>query len=213
MFARKLIIVLTILFSCSCVFLLSAHSEAVSVKEQAAKAAKIATYLKLRLDYSKSAEYNPYDQDLRGIIGEYDKLMAQGKFTEAIEKAKEGLQKDKYNIQLLVSLASTYRRMGDIKNADAFREEWTGLADSIFISGDGKTAETAFIVISVAEEYAVLGILGLDCVGQKHVIVKDVNFDILEVQDKKSGRKFDLYFNIDIPFKWLAKSMGSDIQN
>lgn len=210
MFVNKTIIILAILFSCSYVFLGNIYGENPFAQGQTANSdAAIAEYLKLRLDYSKSPEYNPYSTEVHDIMGECYKLMDGGKFKEAIEKAKAGLEKDKYNIQLLIGLASAYRKTGDIENADKFRKLWVGLISSILASGDGKTAAGAFKVISVDEEYAVLEVLNLRRTRQKHVVIDGINFDILEVKKEETGIKFDLYFDIDIPFKWLAKSMGT----
>lgn len=172
-------------------------------------AKEITKYLNLRMDYSKSLEYNPYNSEMRGIMGKCNKLMDEDKFNEAIEEAKAGLKMDKYNIQLLVCLASAYRKIGDIENADNYRKLWTGLASSILAGGDGKSEKSAFTVISVDEEYAVLDVLGLRRVKQRLVTIDDKNFDILEVKGRDTDKTFELYFNIDIPFKWLAKKLES----
>jgi tetratricopeptide (TPR) repeat protein len=207
---NKIIIILTILFSCNYVFLENIYGENPSTQKQAVSStAASAEYLKLRLDYSKSPEYNPYNIEVHDIMEECYKLMDEGKSKEAIEKAKIGLQKDKYNIQLLIVLASAYRKVGDIENADKYRKLWVGLMNSILTSGDGKSAKSAFAVISVDEEYAALEVLQLIRISQRYVVIDGANFDILEVKKEKTDGKFDLYFNINIPFNWLSKSVSS----
>lgn len=205
---RKTIIILAVLCSCNYVFLRNIDVQHSFAAEQAANsAATIAEYLKLRSDYSNSPEYNPYNSEVRGIMEECGKLIGEGNFKEAIEKAKIGLEKDKYNIQLLMCSASAYIKIGDIENADKYRKLWIGLMDSILASADGTSAERAFTVISVDEEYAVLEVLKLRRTSQRHVVIDGRNFDILEVKKEEADNGFDLYFNIDIPFKWLAKSV------
>jgi hypothetical protein len=153
------------------------------------------------------SEYNPYASDLHEIINECDKLIDAGKFNEAVEKAKIGLKKDKYNIQLLVRLADVYGKVGDVESADKYRKLWSGLVSSILAAGDGKSAGSAFTVISIGEEYAVLQVLKLKPAGQKHAVIDDVNFDVFKVKKEGSGTEFNLYFNTDIPFKWLERSL------
>jgi len=208
---NKIIVILAILFSCNYVFLENIYGENPSAKKPAADStASSAEYLKLRLDYSKSPEYNPYSPDVHAIMGECYRLMNEGKLKEAIEKGKLGLERDKYNIQLLIALASAYRKTGDTENADKFRKLWVGLVNSILTSGDGKSTKAAIKVISVDEEYAVLEVLNLRRTRQKHVVVDGSNFDVLEVKKEETGIKFDLFFNIDIPFKWLGQKYGTD---
>jgi hypothetical protein len=77
------------------------------------------------------------------------------------------------------------------------------LMDSILSSGDGRDFATAFRVISVDEEYAVLRIMRIERVTQSLVERDDSQFDILSVKDPDSGKEFQLYFNIDLPMKWL----------
>jgi len=205
----KIILILTIFFSCNYIFFEDIYAGNPSTQAQAADTSKIAEYLNLRLDYSKSPQYNPYDTEVHNITEACDKLMGEGKFKEAIDKAKIGLEKDRYNIHLLVCLASAYRKIGDIENADKYRKLWVGLISSILASGDGKSAKSAFVVISVDEEYAVLEVLNLRRTIQRHVVIDGANFDILEVEKQAPASKFDLYFNIDIPFKWLSQKYGA----
>jgi hypothetical protein len=167
--------------------------------------AQAAEYLKLRLDYSKTAEYNPYDSEVSEIRKECYKLMDAGKYKEAIEKAESGLKKDKYNIFLTIALSAAYRKNQDTENADRYRKLWVGLVSSILTSGDGKSAGTAFKVISVDEEYAVLAVLDLIRTKQRLVNIENSNYDVLQVKNEQTGKEFELYFNVDIPFSWLLE--------
>ena len=51
--------------------------------------------------------------------------------------------------------------LGDLSAADHHKYWFRGLIDSILSSGDGKSPETAYITISVGEEYDLLSALGL----------------------------------------------------
>jgi hypothetical protein len=76
-----------------------------------------------------------------------------------------------------------------------------GLLKSILDSGDGKSAATAYVVISVDEEYIVLQVLGLRPSGQSVVHLDGHSYDVLETKKRDSGTGVKLYFNVDIPFR------------
>jgi hypothetical protein len=76
-----------------------------------------------------------------------------------------------------------------------------GLLRSIMDSGDGKSAETAYVVISVHEEYIVLQVLGLRPGGQSVLHKDGHSYDLLEPSDAEGNSTVKLYFNVDIPFK------------
>ena len=76
-----------------------------------------------------------------------------------------------------------------------------GLLKSILDSGDGKSAATAYVVISVHEEYIVLQVLGLRPSGQSVVNLDGHSYDVLETKKPDSGASVKLFFNVDIPFK------------
>jgi len=76
-----------------------------------------------------------------------------------------------------------------------------GLLKSILGSGDGKSAATAYVVISVHEEYIVLQVLGLRPSGQSVVNLDGHSYDVLETKKQDSGAGVKLYFNVDIPFR------------
>ena len=161
-----------------------------------------------RLAYAASAEYNPYEtkaSDCRKNAGE---LLKKGDFAGAIAEARKGLESSKYDIGLLVVLATAYRGAGDIPNADKTRRQWISLVDSILRSGDGRDFATAYQVITVAEEYAVLGVLGMEVTNQSLVGHGGSEFDKMQVKDRKSGDELTLYFNVDLPMRWLNRQFS-----
>lgn len=161
-----------------------------------------------RLAYAASAEYNPYEMDSRVFRKSADAFLAKDNFAQAITEAQKGLAVSKYNIQLLMILASAYRAAGDMPNADKTRAQWMGLVDSILLSGDGRDFASAFKVISVDEEYSVLRILKLEVVSQTLRGHEGSEFDAMLVKDPKSGNELTLFFNIDLPRKWLNKQFS-----
>jgi hypothetical protein len=163
----------------------------------------------LRLAYAASAEYNPYDTKISDIRKAASDFYDQKKFPEAIAEVQKGLARSKYNIDLLIILATCYRTLGDVANADKSRELWMSLMDSVLRSGDGLGYATAFKVISVDEEYSLLGVLQLEVINQSLESHDGSQFDVMRVKSGKSDQEFVLYFNVDLPKKWLDRQLAA----
>ncbi|HSS75752.1 MAG TPA: DUF4919 domain-containing protein [Thermoanaerobaculia bacterium] len=89
-------------------------------------------------------------------------------------------------------------KLGDASRSAHHRYVEKGILDSILRSGDGKTSETAYKVIFVSEEYALLRSLGLETQQQDLVDREDGHsFDVLTVSNPKSKAVFKVWFGID----------------
>jgi len=170
------------------------------------RAARAEVYLKIRLQYAESTDYNPYASGLYEIRRKSNELLDKGDFEGAIQEAAKGLAIDRLNIRLLMTQAAAYRAKGDLQKANETRQTWTSLIDSIISHGDGKSFETAFQVISTEEEYAVMIVaFGLDRGEQGLFEYNGSYFDVFTVQSGESGDESKLFFNVDIPFRWLLQ--------
>lgn len=177
------------------------------------RALRADAHRKLRLAYAASAAYNPYASQVGESRKRSSELLDKEDFAGAIVEAAKGLEHDRYNIQLLMTRAAAYRAAGDIAQADETRGRWMALMDSILESGDGRSFETAFQVISVDEEYAVLRIFRLEMENQRLIDHEGHQYDVLEARAPKSGDTLTIYFNIDLPKQWLDKRLrGADAE-
>jgi hypothetical protein len=79
-----------------------------------------------------------------------------------------------------------------------------GLVNSVLESGDGRTSETAYVVISVPEEYAVLRTLRIQPTGQQMLLGGGI--DAISVEDE--GGRSTVYFNPSAHFRRLAREFG-----
>lgn len=165
-----------------------------------------------RMAYAASAEYNPYDTKISDIRRAAVEFQNEKKFPEAIAEAQKGLARSKYNIDLLIILATCYRTLGDVVNADKSRELWMSLMDSVLRSGDGHDYATAFKVISVDEEYSLLRVLQLEVTNQSLESHDGSQFDVMSVKSAKSGQEYVLYFNVDLPKKWLERQLAVPVK-
>ena len=102
-------------------------------------------------------------------------------------------------------IAVAYRESGNTEKFDFHKAVYLGLVNSILDSGDGKSAKTAYIVIDVAEEYALLRALGLDRGSQALRTEGGHKYDLLTVTDPKNNDKKEIWFNIDAVWKGYEK--------
>lgn len=162
-----------------------------------------ADFTALRLAVTKEPGYDPYAKSDDSVKEMYDFL--DFKNTKALlAKSKEELDKDYLDVETHFVTSSAHEIDGDGKRAGFHLDFARKLLDSIQSSGDGKSAATAYKVISINEEYALIKYLGLKPVDQATVEENEVMYDVINVIDPISGEQNKLYFNIDIPYDWLS---------
>jgi hypothetical protein len=154
-------------------------------------------YRMLRIAYSASKDASPYGSD-RTARAVMNKAISEKRYKDAIKSAEEILKTDYVNPFAHMAKAVAHRELGETDKYEFHKAVYLGLLNSILASGDGKTFDTAYVVISTEEEYAVMQALGFAVVGQSLQRDKDHTFDVLHGTDSKTGNKIDVYFNIDI---------------
>ncbi|HZT60642.1 MAG TPA: DUF4919 domain-containing protein [Pyrinomonadaceae bacterium] len=167
---------------------------------------KTVDFKELRMAYADSSHYSPYGGD-----GDAQKAMFAAlndeKWDEALKQSAKILEENYVDINAHVVADIANRSKGDTEKADFHNFVAKGLIHSITDSGDGKSTDKAFVVISTDEEYTLLNLLGLRPTGQALIKEKGHSFDKLNAVDPKTNDKYEFYFNIDKPFGWLGNSL------
>jgi len=156
---------------------------------------------KLRIAFTKTPAYHPYGTS-PSDDKEVDAAMQAGNWDRARELIDALLQKNYVRIRSHYFAWVIYRRNGDEERANHHRAFMDGLFRSITTSGDGKTAESPYIVINVEEEYDVLGLTGLKMLGQALDHGGGRAFDVLTVQEREGAEPVKLYFDITVPMQF-----------
>lgn len=150
---------------------------------------------RLRFLSTELSGYDPYAEgdnhkDMNAAMGRSD-------FKEALRLARVDLDADYLDIdaQIVAMIASD--KSGDAKSFGHHRWVVKSIYDSITGSGDGKTADTAYRVVTVREEYAVLALLGLRRTKQALVHDGPRSFDVLTTVHPETKAESTIYFNID----------------
>lgn len=163
-------------------------------------------YGALRLAYAARPGYNAYDtrMDLRDpMIRTY----RAHQYDSALYYGEKILAANFVDIGAHAVCGFAAEQLNNTAGRDAHFAARNALIRSILKTGDGLTAATAFTVIAISEEYAVLGALGLERKKQSLVQENGHAYDKMTVVDTQSGRELTLYFNIDIPFGSLNKTL------
>ena len=92
------------------------------------------------------------------------------------------------------------------KTADAYNQV-VMLLSAVTSTGDGRSKETAFHVISVADEYGIMDTFGLSPKMQSLVEDKGQSYDVMELKENEYGLE-SMYFNITVSMEAMNKMFG-----
>ncbi len=163
-------------------------------------------FKELRLTYTETKQYTPYgnNRDARNTMfaaiqaKDYDKALAQS------ELILSGNYVDLFGH---FGAFAAHRELGHPEKSTHHKYVLDGLFKSIRESGDGKSTDTAIVVISTDEEYAFFSLMGLKLSSQALMHDKGHAYDQMTVLDPETNKQSVLFFNIDKPFNWLGKSL------
>lgn len=147
--------------------------------------------------------YNPYDETQDETT--FKALYKEKKYEDAIEYGLRVFKYNPVNIRVLYNLIVCYDKIGDQVRAQQYANLYFTLLDVIYASGDGKSLNTAYVVINVKDEYEILGDMELQIT--KQALVRDV--DVLTINtklqkpDKGENKIKELYFNVRMPLLYL----------
>ena len=156
-------------------------------------------------------EYNPYK------MAKYDALReALAKDTpekedwaKAAQEIDKELETDPTNIRFHLYKHMIYRNLygsESEKTIDAYNQVLM-LLSAVTSTGDGRSKETAFHVISVTDEYGILDIFGLSSKMQSLVEDKGQSYDVMDLEENEYGLE-SMYFNITVSMDAMNKMFG-----
>lgn len=174
--------------------------------ERAKKGDPTLDFKELRLAYTETTDYSPYGGDRETRKQMFAALNAK-EFDSAVEAAEKILAKNFVEINAHFVSYVAHRESGRAEKATFHKFMFDGLVKSITGSGDGKTAETAYVVITTDEEYTLFNILGLRPAGQALINQDGHSFDRMTATNPKTNETVVYFFNIDKPFNWLGQGL------
>jgi hypothetical protein len=160
----------------------------------------------LRLAYTQTPAYNPYNADRENRDAMLRALEAKD-YHEVLQRADRELTKNYVDVPAHIAAYKAFGGLKDAPHARFHRYVFDGLIKSVLKSGNGKSPESAFVVISTDEESTLLNALGIRRGAQNLVTVNGHHYDRVEGTDTKTGQALTLYFNVDRPMEWAAHSL------
>jgi hypothetical protein len=125
-------------------------------------------------------------------------IAASGDWMGALELAKRALDRNYASLVAHSDAMAAYQAMGKADEAGAHEKILNALLDSIRQSGDGKSPETAYFVVTVQEEYIFLNrVLNVRAKSQDWVRKDGHFYDRLAVPDSTTNQVGYLWFNAD----------------
>lgn len=158
------------------------------------------------------SDYDPYKSDNFSEVKEAldGDTLTEANWQKAAQAIDEHLKKDpmnlKYHYYKLISYSNLYGR-DDERTRNAFAQ-MDMLFAAISATGDGLTSESAFHVISVSDEYALMNLFGMEMKGQSLISKNGRSYDVMKLRDNKYGVE-QLYFDITVCIQSLNKLFGN----
>src|SRR2546421_2328651 len=109
-------------------------------------------FKELRLAYTETKDYNPYGGDLETRTA-MATAFKDKQYDKALEQANKVLSKNYVDAVAHLIAFVSHRELQHTEQSAFHKYILDGLLKSISNSGDGKSEETAFVVISTDEEY------------------------------------------------------------
>ncbi len=151
--------------------------------EQARDWTQLPDFTELRMELGASPEFTANC----GIAGRADNrdeivaLMIEKNWVDVAKVVEARLIQCPVDIDMHMYRAIAFEELGREDDAQPHIDWYRGLLASIMASGDGRTPDTPFVTISIAEEYSLIHSFGLDV---KHQSLTNDNQDMFRVVDK-----------------------------
>jgi hypothetical protein len=158
----------------------------------------------LRMAWAAARDTGSTDPELRKKMSA---ALHQHEWTTILELGNQVFAANYLDINAHMFVGMAYEKTGKPEQAAFHRAVGEGLRKSILASGNGHSIDTAFVVVSVDEEYALLKYFQLLPGDQTLVNVGNHNFDKLTTHTQ-SGDEAVVYFNVDAPMARLAAELA-----
>ena len=162
----------------------------------------------LRFAYSETPEFKIYaDPSVpeRRVIND---AFEAGDYSKILDSAKLIIARDFANVEAHRIASVAYKHLNNLTQYETEKAIADGLAKSI-MTGDGFTPQTAYTVISVAEEYELLYSRGFSVRRQVLLKIDGHSFDVLSTVDIIGDKTQDYYFQIDRVLAAEVKALQS----
>lgn len=163
-------------------------------------------YTALRMAYAESPKYSPYGTEADDLRDSLAAALSRGDFPAAAKVADAALAIDFLDVRAHMLRAIAADRLGDAAAAARHRDVAERVVASVLSSGDGSETRS-YRVITVAEEYAVLGMTGFEPRRQSLGRCVDRRCDVMLAAHRESGEERTFHFDITLLYESMSKQI------
>jgi hypothetical protein len=157
----------------------------------------------LRKSYLQSDSYQPYFRDDEKINKNLSSVIEKKEWDLALKNIDNLLEINYLDIKAHIRAYEIWTEICIQEKAEYHTKFAEKLLPLIYQSGDGRSCKTAFVVTAVQEEYIICDLYGVKIFSQSLAVHNDCEYDVLTCLNPKTGGQGKIYFNIDIPKRWL----------
>lgn len=165
-------------------------------------------YRHLYFGYIFQEKYEPYwiSPDEEQLLKYYQsRKIKEKEYDKIIELATHSINEFPFDLRQLNFLGYTYHLKGDEETAKKVAARFAGTLDAIMSSGNGKTCETGYHVISVRHEYVILNMFRFNMKSQ--ALTGDCDYLSVEHDERNID---GIYFNIKQLFSRNAENYKTE---
>jgi hypothetical protein len=144
-------------------------------------------------------DYNPYGGSGKNF-DKFKEYYDKEDYKKALPFALKILDEDPMDLQMTFKTLVCYHYLNDMENKTTMQMRYENMLYVLFTSGDGKTNETAFVVMRISDEYEAMRNMEVENTMQS----LSGDCDIMTLMENNYGLE-KLYFNISKPFGSLKK--------
>jgi len=162
-------------------------------------------FFALRMAYTKTKSYDPYNVEIDGLRKKIEINIEGKNYEKALEIANTILNRRYIDIKTHLYCANIYYQLNNKERSDYHYGIYNGLLNSIYFSGDGKSAKTAFIIMEISEEYDLMKWLEFEHTKQYLMLLDGYTFDIFEVSN--DSIETELFFNTALALEHFSEGI------
>ncbi len=158
--------------------------------------------------YTLQASYDPYGQSMTEDTL-YD-CIKQQEYEKALEIGHRYLRTNPVSLRGNLAMMLAFKHLDSLAEQMKYRTHVSQLLRSVLSAGSGRSADSAFVVINVSDEYTILDYLGYAVNLQSLISGRNGrSYDMMNVtarEDTTDNRVF--YFDVTAPLESLSKQIN-----
>ena len=162
------------------------------------KGKKDVNFFDLRMSYTRSKDYKPSNPELDSLRKKMIQELNSKEYKNAIKLADSILGKEFVDMYAHYTCYYAYSALSDSVKASYHVYIMDKLLNSVVESGDGKSKESAFLIISSNEEYFLIFIYKLQVSDKSFTNLNGEPFDVFKAIDPETKESFELFFNTSL---------------